>query len=62
MDKIEERIETVTTYTTEEGIEMLENKNDHLTAKRSRRVPFPEFGMDIVDRKCAIHIALSIFS
>ncbi|XP_015592539.1 uncharacterized protein LOC107266503 isoform X3 [Cephus cinctus] len=45
---IEEHIEEVTTtYTSDEDRE--ENETNELDFKNARRVPFPEFGMDIID-------------
>lgn len=53
--QIEEQIEEVTTtYTSDD--EIRGSKADVLDFRNARRVPFPEFGMDIVDRKCAISI------
>ncbi|XP_043277226.1 uncharacterized protein [Venturia canescens] len=44
---IEEQIEEVTTYGSDEDLRS--SKTNILDFKNSRRVPFPEFGMDIVD-------------
>lgn len=48
--QIEEQIEEVTTvYTSDEDAGC--TKANVLNFRNARRVPFPEFGMDIVDRK-----------
>lgn len=44
---MEERIEEVTTFTSDDEL----RDNDILEYECTRRVPFPEFGMDIVDRE-----------
>lgn len=46
--QIEERIEEVTTtYASDED----HRENDVLPIKNAHRVPFPELGMDIIDRE-----------
>lgn len=46
--QMEERIEEVTTITDNDDL----RDGDVLEFKRTRRVPFPEYGMDIIDREC----------
>jgi len=58
---MEERIEEVTTITSDDDDELRDN--GALEFGCSRRVPFPEYGMDIIDREyldfhfeCHLHI------
>lgn len=59
--QMEERIEEVTTITSDDDEHLRDN--GILEFECTRRVPFPEYGMDIVDRKyldfhfeCQVHI------
>ena len=52
--QIEERIEEVTTtYASDDD----HRENDVLPIKNAHRVPFPELGMDIIDREYHVSFA-----